>query len=469
MLINGFKKYDLIFVVLLSILLNSCLSTESSTKTKAYPVTSRKDSPVSEKQKAAPQKDPAVSEKSSVKSKEVDKDKIRQAWSGQIAQENKPAEKRTAEPAEKTDTGSGVNEDEIRQAWSGRIAQIKEPEKGSAAPENKPEKSGGSEKGKISQAWSSQIAQANKPEKKATEPETGPDKRKGVNEDEIRQAWSGRLSKVKKPETSSVKPENKSEKKSGSDRDKISQAWSGQIAQANKSEKGTIHSKKDADKSTGLDKDGIHQAWSSQISQAKKPEDKKSTGKSGESIPLKYQAEFSKESDEKVAENKAKDTFRPRNGRYFALIIGINNYPHFQNLDCAINDAIAVANLLEQHYGFEVNLLKDAERKDIIIALNEYREKLSKDDKFLIYYAGHGWYDKEADAGYWLPSDADNDNEVQWISHAYVTAILRAIEARHVMIIADSCYSGKLTRSIRVVRKSPSYYNAIAKKRQEWY
>ena len=93
-------------------------------------------------------------------------------------------------------------------------------------------------------------------------------------------------------------------------------------------------------------------------------------------------------------------------GNYHALVIGIDEYKHLPKLETAVRDAKAVAQVLEKDYGFKVRLLVNPDRLGIIDAFDEYRESLGGKDNLLIYYAGHGWLDEDADRGYWLPADA---------------------------------------------------------------
>jgi len=137
-------------------------------------------------------------------------------------------------------------------------------------------------------------------------------------------------------------------------------------------------------------------------------------------------------------------------GKYFALIIGNDDYKYLPGLATARGDAKAVAAVLQSQYGFTTRVLLDATRADILDALYNYRSRLTKDDNLLIYYAGHGWLDKAADEGYWLPVDAKKGSDADWLSNASLTASLRAIPAYHILVIADSCYSGKLTRGINM-------------------
>jgi hypothetical protein len=76
------------------------------------------------------------------------------------------------------------------------------------------------------------------------------------------------------------------------------------------------------------------------------------------------------------------------------------------------------------------------------------RRGLSPEDSLLVYYAGHGINDQEAGRAYWLPVDAARDDYSNWISADDITAGIRSVPARHVLVIADSCYSGTLTRGI---------------------
>lgn len=152
-------------------------------------------------------------------------------------------------------------------------------------------------------------------------------------------------------------------------------------------------------------------------------------------------------------------------GRYHALVIGIDDYPGFANLGTAVNDARAVSELLRRQYGFEVTLLTNPGRADIIASLGRLRNTLTPRDNLLIYYAGHGWLDTRADEGYWLPADAQPDNEANWLSNATLTAAIRATLAKHVLIVADSCYAGKLTRAIHITRKRQGYLQRLSEQK----
>lgn len=136
-----------------------------------------------------------------------------------------------------------------------------------------------------------------------------------------------------------------------------------------------------------------------------------------------------------------------RFGKYYALVIGNNNYRELPNLKTAKEDARSVAGLLENHYGFEVTTLYDANRVEILSALNDYRKQLTENDNFLIYYAGHGTLEEKNTQGFWLPVDSSLDSDVNWIATDRVTGIMNLMSAKQIMVVADACYSGIMTRA----------------------
>jgi len=146
----------------------------------------------------------------------------------------------------------------------------------------------------------------------------------------------------------------------------------------------------------------------------------------------------------------AKAAQRLETGPYHALVIGNVSYQGMPKLKTPVADAEAVAKVLSEKYGFKTTVIKNATRRDIVAALSSLRRSLSYEDNLLIYYAGHGVVDPDTDQGYWLPVDAERDNPANWISNSELTNMIRALPSRHVLLIADSCYSGTLTRDVKL-------------------
>jgi hypothetical protein len=138
-------------------------------------------------------------------------------------------------------------------------------------------------------------------------------------------------------------------------------------------------------------------------------------------------------------------------GRYFALVIGNDDYQEWPKLKTAANDARAIATLLQNKYGFTVKLLLNAKRTDIINAFNDYDDQLSPNDNLLIYYAGHGITD-QAGNGYWVPVDGDAYvkgsalRTGNLVGNDDVISAIQKLHAKQVMVVADSCFSGDLAQ-----------------------
>ena len=154
-------------------------------------------------------------------------------------------------------------------------------------------------------------------------------------------------------------------------------------------------------------------------------------------------------------------------GKYYALVIGNSRYAHsdLPSLDTPVSDAAAVAKILQDRYGFETTVLSNATRYDILTAMNKLRDKLTEKDNLLIFYAGHGELDKVNKRGQWLPVDAERNNTANWISTDAITDILNSISAKHILVIADSCYSGAMTRAA-LAQLEP---NVSEELKMKWY
>lgn len=139
-------------------------------------------------------------------------------------------------------------------------------------------------------------------------------------------------------------------------------------------------------------------------------------------------------------------------GKYFGLIIGINNYtdPTMNNLEHPITDATLLYSTLIGNYMFEpenLTLLKDPTRAEIIQNLDKLSYQLSQNDNLLIFYAGHGYWDKEKETGYWLPADAEQFSSVNWIRNSTIQDFVDDINTRHTLLITDACFAGSIFKT----------------------
>jgi hypothetical protein len=144
-------------------------------------------------------------------------------------------------------------------------------------------------------------------------------------------------------------------------------------------------------------------------------------------------------------------------GRNFVLVIGNADYQHIPKLRTPGADAESVARLLRTRFGFATSLelddgrslslvLKNVGRREVFAALSQLRRNLGAEDSLLVFYAGHGDRPERATQAYWLPVDAEPDDHANWISADDIASEIGLMNARHVLIVADSCFSGGLMR-----------------------
>lgn len=144
--------------------------------------------------------------------------------------------------------------------------------------------------------------------------------------------------------------------------------------------------------------------------------------------------------------------FLPAIQRKIAVVIGINAYqdPDIPALNGAVRDADAVATMLKEKLGYDVRVVHNGTRADIVRTLNEVADETGSKDSVVVYYAGHGYEMEDTKEGYWIPSDASTSNPDNWISNADINQLLTNIPAKQMLVVSDSCFSGALTNEQKV-------------------
>jgi hypothetical protein len=157
-----------------------------------------------------------------------------------------------------------------------------------------------------------------------------------------------------------------------------------------------------------------------------------------------------KQVPENIAE--ANETSLSAKSRYYALLIGINDYedPAISDLDNPVNDTRKLYEILKTGYSFNeenITLLVNATREEIISALDKLESKLTENENLLIFYAGHGYWDEITGKGYWFPADAKFNNTANWIRNSTISGYISGIRSKHTLLIADACFSGGIFKT----------------------
>ncbi len=156
---------------------------------------------------------------------------------------------------------------------------------------------------------------------------------------------------------------------------------------------------------------------------------------------------------------------------FHALVIGIDNYAKANVLTGAIRDARAVAQVLEGH-GARVELILDGEatRDRMRRALGEtLPARLGPEDRALVYFAGHGATAGGRDPrGYLIGvGGALTDPKGTGLAMEEVQRWLAHYPSKHVMFVADACYSGLAvsSRSLPLAPELPNWFRKVATRR----
>jgi len=136
-------------------------------------------------------------------------------------------------------------------------------------------------------------------------------------------------------------------------------------------------------------------------------------------------------------------------GSYYALLIGNENYQQLEDLATPLSDLRRAEKLLKEKYGFTVFTIADGNNVDVMRAINDLYEIVGPEDNLLLFYAGHGnrLNTGGSEIGYWLPANAERPpRNTYWVANEFVTGHLSRIKAKRVLVVADSCYAGLLSR-----------------------
>jgi tetratricopeptide (TPR) repeat protein len=133
----------------------------------------------------------------------------------------------------------------------------------------------------------------------------------------------------------------------------------------------------------------------------------------------------------------------------FAVVIGINQYEKWPVLEFAAADAKAVKAALENSGFDEIVMIMDQEasqRRILTELFHNLPAKVSRNDRVLFYFAGHGQTEdlpRGGKKGYIIPADAETDAFASTaVSMEQIRSLSSRIAAKHILYVMDCCYSG---------------------------
>ena len=140
----------------------------------------------------------------------------------------------------------------------------------------------------------------------------------------------------------------------------------------------------------------------------------------------------------------------------WAVVIGVNSYPHIRPLKYAVNDAVAFSNHLVEY--------NQVPKENVVLLLDEeanltrlrsalgihMKNKASKEDMVIIYFAGHGATERDSTSPdgdglekYLLPYDVDpKELYATAMPMEEISRLFSRIRSDRLVFIVDTCYSG---------------------------
>ena len=139
----------------------------------------------------------------------------------------------------------------------------------------------------------------------------------------------------------------------------------------------------------------------------------------------------------------------------YALVIGVSNYTAgWPDLPSVVGESQQVAQALEEN-GFQVQRVLDPDYDQLKQSLEQFIDQYGYEgeNRLLIFFSGHGHSRKEGDKGYLVPTDAPDPTKDEKgflrraITMDQVQTWSRQMEAKHVLFLFDSCFSGTIFRA----------------------
>jgi hypothetical protein len=157
-----------------------------------------------------------------------------------------------------------------------------------------------------------------------------------------------------------------------------------------------------------------------------------------------------------------------------ALLIGVSDYTAgWPDLTAVPEELRAVESVLKLHQ-FEVTSIADPSSIELETGIKEFINEYgyNSDSRLLIYFSGHGY--SRGQKGYLVPSDAPSPRKDKKgflrkaLPMSQILAWSRQMEAKHVLFLFDSCFSGTVFQARNLPQKPPHITRLTAEKVRQY-
>jgi hypothetical protein len=152
-------------------------------------------------------------------------------------------------------------------------------------------------------------------------------------------------------------------------------------------------------------------------------------------------------------------------GKRYALLVGTNEYKAaaWNDLANPIRDVNAIAAVLRELYGFEVQVLENQPMDSIFSAIGNYYKQVQPNDQVIVYFAGHGDVDDQLlSDGFIVCTDSRPPEQDiarnTYISYLKLQKMINNLSARQVLVMLDVCHGGVFDQKAfeKVKRNNPA-------------
>jgi len=167
--------------------------------------------------------------------------------------------------------------------------------------------------------------------------------------------------------------------------------------------------------------------------------------------------------NEYIVTREGKDLAAALDMSFYALLIGIDEYDHWEDLVNPVNDILTLAKELKENYDFQTEILVNVDKKEIIRKIRSYSRKYySENSELLIVMSGHGYFDEFAKTGYFVPSDGlkpSDDPAVMdsYIAYPILQNTITNSSCPHILLVLDACHGGTFNARVAMRGDDDSY------------
>lgn len=139
----------------------------------------------------------------------------------------------------------------------------------------------------------------------------------------------------------------------------------------------------------------------------------------------------------------------------YALLFATDNYDHWTDLVNPVYDANTIARELKDVYGFEVEVVENANQEDVLVKIKDYSKRNYKpQDQLFIFFAGHGQFDEGFGEGYVVAKNSLELDKAKttYISHSNLRSYINNIACNHILLTMDVCFGGTFDPAIARAR-----------------